>query len=325
MKILVTGGAGFIGSHVADRYIADGYQVIVIDNLVTGRMENLNPRAHFSQMDILDEGIEEIFARERPEVVNHHAAQIDVRKSVQDPLFDAQTNVLGTLNLLEKSVKYGVRQFVFASSGGAIYGDQPEGAPAASEEDSLRPISPYGVAKAAAELYLHYYQVVHRMNFVSLRYGNVYGPRQDPFGEAGVVAIFAEKLLSGGQPLINGDGLQTRDYVYVEDVAEANVLALNSKTSGPFNIGTGIEKNVNELFGNLLRISGKSVREVHGPPKPGEQRRSVLNCAKAQAHLGWTPKVSFENGLRKTVEYFEEIHRRERGGHRPLRTQRAAR
>ncbi|MBI5967761.1 MAG: NAD-dependent epimerase/dehydratase family protein [Deltaproteobacteria bacterium] len=325
MKILVSGGAGFIGSHVADRYIADGYQVIVIDNFITGKMENLNPRAHFYQMDILDGGIEEIFVRERPEVVNHHAAQIDVRKSVQDPLFDAKTNVLGTLNLLEKSVKYRVRQFLFASSGGAIYGDQPEGAQAASEDDSLRPISPYGVAKAAAELYLHYYRVVHGLNFVALRYGNVYGPRQDPFGEAGVVAIFTEKLLSGGQPLINGDGLQTRDYVYVEDAAEANVLALNSKASGPFNIGTGIEKNVNELFGTLLRIAGKSVPEVHGPPKPGEQRRSVLNCSKAHAHLGWAPKFSFESGLHKTVEYFEKLHRRERGEGRPLRTQRAPR
>jgi len=288
--------------------------VIVVDNLATGKMENVNPRAKFYQLDIRDPRMEEIFARERPEVVNHHAAQIDVRKSVQDPLFDAETNVLGTLNLLEKSVKHRVGQFLFASSGGAIYGDQPEGAQAAGEEDSLRPISPYGVAKAAAELYLHCYRVGHGLNFVALRYGNVYGPRQDPFGEAGVVAIFTEKLLSGGQPLINGDGLQTRDYVYVEDAAEANVLAVKSKVSGPFNIGTGIEKNVNELFKSLLRITGKSVREVHGPPKPGEQRRSVLNCSKARAHLGWAPKFSFENGLRKTVEYFQRFHRGERGG-----------
>jgi UDP-glucose 4-epimerase len=322
MKILVTGGAGFIGSQVADRYIAMGHRVIVIDNLVTGKKENLNPRAQFYQMDIRDAGVEEVFARERPEVVNHHAAQIDVRKSVMDPLFDAGTNVLGMLNLLEKAVKHGVCRFIFASSGGAIYGDQPEGGKPASEDDPLRPISPYGVAKATGELYLHYYQVVHGLDCVALRYGNVYGPRQDPFGEAGVVAIFTEKLLAAEQPLINGDGLQTRDYVYVGDVVEANVQALNRKVTGSFNIGTGVEKNVNELFWSLVKITGKSVKEVHGPAKPGEQRRSVLNCSQAHASLGWEPRVTFEEGLRKTVEYFKEIHPRER---REQRTQRALR
>lgn len=312
MKILVTGGAGFIGSQVVDRYIAMGHRVIVVDNLVTGKKENLNPGAQFYQMDIRDPGAEEVFARERPEVVNHHAAQIDLRKSVMDPLFDAGTNVLGTLNLLEKAVKHGVCRFIFASSGGAIYGDQPDGAEPASEDDPLRPISPYGVAKATGELYLHYYQVVHGLDSVALRYGNVYGPRQDPFGEAGVVAIFTEKLLSDEQPLINGDGLQTRDYVYVSDVVEANVQALNRKVTGSFNIGTGVEKNVNELFWSLVKITGKSVREVHGPAKPGEQRRSVLNCSQAHAGLGWEPRVTFEEGLRQTVEYFKEHHRRER-------------
>jgi UDP-glucose 4-epimerase len=208
-------------------------------------------------------------------------------------------------------VKYGVRRFIFASSGGAIYGDQPFGAEPAKEEDPLHPISPYGVAKATGELYLHYYRVVHGLDSVALRYGNVYGPRQDPFGEAGVVAIFAAKLLSEGQPMIHGDGLQTRDYVYVGDVAEANALALNSKASGSFNIGTGLEKNVNELFRGLLKITGKSVKEVHDPAKLGEQRRSVLNSSKAQTHLEWKPRVSFEEGLQRTVKYFKEIHRRE--------------
>jgi UDP-glucose 4-epimerase len=312
MRILVTGGAGFIGSQVADRYIAEDHQVIVIDNLVTGKIGNLNPRARFYQMDIRDPGVEEVVARERPEVVNHHAAQIDVRKSVMDPLLDAETNVLGTLNLLEKAVKHGVGRFIFASSGGAIYGDQPEGAEPASEEDPLRPISPYGVAKATVELYLHYYRGVHGLDSVALRYGNVYGPRQDPFGEAGVVAIFAEKLLSGEQPLINGDGLQTRDYVYVGDVVEANVQALHPKVTGSFNIGTGVEKDVNELFWSLVKITRRSVKEVHGPAKPGEQRRSVLNCSKAHTGLGWRPRVSFEEGLRQTVRYFKECHRRER-------------
>lgn len=314
MRILVTGGAGFIGSQVADRYITDGHRVIVLDNLVTGKIENLNPRAQFYPMDIRDAGVEEIFAREKPEVVNHHAAQIDVRKSVMDPLFDAGTNVLGTLNLLEKAVKHGVGRFIFASSGGAIYGDQPEGAEPAREDDPLRPLSPYGVAKATGELYLHYYRVVHGLDSVALRYGNVYGPRQDPFGEAGVVAIFTEKLLSDEQPLINGDGLQTRDYVYVGDVVEANVLALNPKASGSFNIGTGVEKNVNELFWSLVNITGNSVKEVHGPAKPGEQRRSVLNCSKAHDGLAWRPRVSFEEGLRQTVEYFAGVHRRDRPG-----------
>jgi UDP-glucose 4-epimerase len=314
MKILLTGGAGFIGSQVADRYITEGHRVIVLDSLVTGKVENLNPRAQFYQMDIRDPRVEEVFAREKPEVVNHHAAQIDVRKSVMDPLFDAGTNVLGTLHLLERAVKHGVRRFIFASSGGAIYGDQPEGAEPAREDDPLRPISPYGVAKATGELYLHYYRVVHGLDSVALRYGNVYGPRQDPFGEAGVVAIFTEKLLSDEQPLINGDGLQTRDYVYVGDVVEANVLALNPKASGSFNIGTGVEKNVNELFWSLVNITGNSVKEVHGPAKPGEQRRSILNCSKARERLGWRPRVSFEEGLRLTVEYFAGVHRRDRPG-----------
>ncbi len=307
MKILVTGGAGFIGSHVTDRYTAAGHRVVVVDNLTTGKMENLNPKARFYQSDIRDQGMEEIFAREQPDVVNHHAAQMDVRKSVQDPVFDASINILGMLNLLEKAVRHGVNRFIFASSGGAIYGDQPENADPASEEIPLQPISPYGVAKATGELYLHYYKVVHGLDYVALRYGNVYGPRQDPFGEAGVVAIFTEKLLADRQAIINGDGLQTRDYVYVEDVAEANLLALHSKASGSFNIGTGEEKNVNELFWCLLQIMGKSAQEAHGPAKPGEQRRSVLNCTRAQTGLGWKAKVSFEEGLRRTVEYFKEF------------------
>jgi UDP-glucose 4-epimerase len=275
-------------------------------------MENLNRRAQFYRMDIRNPEIEEILIRERPEVVNHHAAQIDVRKSVNDPVYDAEMNILGMVNLLEKTVKLGVRRFIFASSGGAIYGDQPGGAEPATEENPLRPVSPYGVAKATGELYLYCYRVLHGLDFVALRYGNVYGPRQDPFGEAGVVAIFTEKLLSGEQPLINGDGFQTRDYVYVEDVTEANVLALNQKVSGPFNIGTGVEKNVNELFWSLVKITGKSVKEIHGPAKPGEQRRSILNCSKANDLLGWEARVSWEEGLQRTVEYFAALHREDR-------------
>ncbi len=306
MKILITGGAGFIGSHVTDRYISAGHQAAVIDNLTTGKKKNLNPQVRFYQADIRDPGIDDIFAAEKPDAVNHHAAQIDVRKSVQDPVFDASVNILGMLNLLEKAIRHGVKKFIFASSGGAMYGDQPEDAAPAGEETPMRPVSPYGAAKATGELYLHYYKVVHGLDYVALRYGNVYGPRQDPFGEAGVVAIFTEKLLAQRQPIINGDGLQTRDYVYVEDIATANFLALHPRASGSFNIGTGVEKNVNELFRGLLQILGKTTPEIHGPPKAGEQRRSVLDCRRAQNDLGWAAKVSFEEGLRRTVEYFKK-------------------
>lgn len=306
MKILVTGGAGFIGSQVADRYLTEGHEVVVVDDLSTGKTKNINPKARFYHLDICHPDLENIFINEKPEIVNHHAAQIDVRKSVANPVFDARVNILGMVNLLEKSLQYGVKRFIFASSGGAIYGDQPEGALPPDEDTLLRPVSPYGVAKAAGELYLYYYQIMQGLNYVALRYGNVYGPRQDPFGEAGVVAIFTKKLLSGDQPLINGDGTQTRDYVFVEDVVEANVRALDFSISGAFNIGTGIETNVNQLFRMLVEITGKSVTEIHGPPKPGEQKRSVLNCQKAYNLLKWKPKVSLVEGLRRTVEYFKK-------------------
>jgi UDP-glucose 4-epimerase len=304
MKILVTGGAGFIGSQVVDAYVAEGHQVIIIDNLVTGKRRNLNQQARFYQMDIRDPSVEKVFAQERPEVISHHAAQMDVRKSVQDPLADADTNILGMLNLLEKARLFGVKRFIFASSGGAIYGDQPEGSPSASEDDPLHPMSAYGAAKASGELYLNFYHIVHGLNYMALRYGNVYGPRQDPFGEAGVVAIFIKNLLGGHPPVINGDGLQTRDYVFVEDVVRANLLALAPNVSGSINIGTGIGKNVIELFEELRNLTGRSASEAHGPGKPGEQRRSVLNWTKAKMVLGWTPKILFTEGLRRTVEYF---------------------
>ncbi len=305
MKILVTGGAGFIASHIVDRYISEGHDVAVVDNLITGKMKNVNPRAVFYKLDIRDREIEKVFARERPEVVNHHAAQIDVRKSVQDPVFDAETNILGMVYLLQEAVRCGARRFIFASSGGAMYGEQPPGTRPAGEETPQHPMSPYGVAKAAGELYLYYYHVVHGLDYVALRYGNVYGPRQDPFGEAGVVAIFAQKLLAREQPLINGDGLQTRDYVFVEDVAEANALALKA-SSGSYNIGTAVETDVVRLFRMLAKLTGRSVQEVHGPPKPGEQRRSVLSPEKAREYLGWKAKTTLEEGLRQTVAYFQQ-------------------
>jgi UDP-glucose 4-epimerase len=302
MRILVTGGAGFIGSHVVDGYVADGHQVIVIDNLSRGKRENLNPRAKFFQLDIRDQGIEEVFELERPEVVNHHAAQIDLRRSVEEPLYDAEVNILGTINLLCNCLKFEVKMVIFASTGGAIYGEQ-ELFPA-SEEHRVAPLSPYGISKLAGEKYLSYYKAAHNLNYLSLRYANVYGPRQEPYGEAGVIAIFAQKLLQEQQPIINGDGEQTRDYIYVDDVVEANCIALRTDYCGEINIGTGVETSVNEIFKRLVEISGTDVNEVHGSPKPGEQRRSCLDSSLAEKILGWKPKIGLAEGLQRTVEFF---------------------
>jgi UDP-glucose 4-epimerase len=225
MKILVTGGAGFIGSHVVDAYLELGHEVVVVDNLSSGSIENLNPKAKFYKMDIRDSDIEDLFKNEKPDIVNHHAAQMDVRKSVEDPIYDADVNIIGSLNLLQNCIRYGVKKFIFASTGGAIYGEQDYFP--ADEEHPTRPLSPYGVAKLTVEKYLYFYKEVHGLNYVVLRYANIYGPRQNPHGEAGVVAIFTSKMLKGEQPVINGDGFQTRDYTFVGDVVRANVLALN--------------------------------------------------------------------------------------------------
>ncbi len=303
MNILVTGGAGFIGSHVVDEYIRLGHRVAIIDNLSTGRRININPAATFYEADIRDAAaMQRIFERERFDLLNHHAAQMDVRRSVEDPVYDASVNILGALTLLECCVRTGVRRVVFASSGGAIYGEQDYFP--ADESHPTRPISPYGVAKLTTEQYLFYYQYVHGIDSISLRYANIYGPRQNPEGEAGVVAIFATRFLSQRQPVINGDGLQTRDYVYVSDVVRANVLALNCPGSHVFNIGTGIETDVNQLFMYLKAATVSSAEERHGPAKKGEQRRSVLSSKKIETVLGWRPTVSIEEGLRQTVEYF---------------------
>ncbi len=304
MKILVTGGAGFIGSHIVDAYLDLGHSVSVVDNLSTGKRENVNPRASLFQVDLrnLDE-VKKVFSAASFDLVNHHAAQMDVRKSVDDPAFDASVNIVGLLNLLECSVKSGVSRFVFASSGGAIYGEQDYFP--ADELHPTRPISPYGVAKLASEQYLYYYQTVYGLQFASLRYANVYGPRQNPEGEAGVVAIFTGKMLSDGNPLINGDGKQTRDYVYVGDVVAANVLALDVKASAVFNVGTGKETDVNQLFHHLRNAIGAKCVERHGPAKKGEQLRSVLSHAKISKSLNWSPRVSLEEGLKLTARYFQ--------------------
>jgi len=302
MKVLVTGGAGFIGSHVVDACVAAGHDVLVVDNLCTGKRENLNPKARFHELDILDAKTADLIRDERPDVLNHHAAQMDVRRSVADPLFDARTNVLGTISLLEASRQAGVKKVLFVSSGGAVYGEQ-ETFPA-PETHPTWPVSPYGVSKRSGELYCHFYFAEYRMPFVAFRYANVYGPRQDPHGEAGVVAIFSGRMLRGEPVTVNGDGTQTRDYVFVGDVARMSLLALTRDATGPVNIGTGIETDVNQLARTLLEVSGSRSEVRHGPAKAGEQRRSVVDIRRAADVFGWRPEVSLRDGLARTVEFF---------------------
>jgi len=302
MRILVTGGAGFIGSHIVDTYVQAGHEVVVIDNLSTGKRENLSAQARFIEADIQDPTVRQLIVTEKIDVISHHAAQMDVRRSVADPLYDARVNILGMLNVLEGAREAHVKKVIFASSGGAIYGEQ-ETFPAA-EEHSTAPVSPYGVSKRTGEHYLYFYRVEYGLPFIALRYANIYGPRQDPHGEAGVVAIFAQRLLAGEQPVINGDGGQTRDYVFVGDVARANLAALQVDYDGPLNIGTARETTVTQLFTILCHLTGSSAREVHGPAKAGEQRRSVLDWGRAAHVLGWRPTVELENGLQQTVAYF---------------------
>lgn len=304
MNILITGAAGFIGSHVADRYLELGHRVIIIDNLVTGREENIPARAQFYKMDICDEKIADVFQKEKPVIVNHHAAQMDVRKSVSDPIYDARVNVLGGLNLLQNCIKFGVQKFIFASTGGAIYGEQDYFP--ADEQHPLRPLSPYGITKLTTEKYLYFYQHSYGLTYTILRYANVYGPRQNPHGEAGVVAIFSERLLSGKQPIINGDGLQTRDYVYVEDVVEANELVLEKGDNKIYNIGTGIETSVVQLYKYIVSASGIEMSEVYGPAKPGEQKRSLLSSEFIWKDLGWKPTTPLELGIPKTIQFFKK-------------------
>ncbi len=302
MNILVTGGAGFIASHVVDAYINEGHRVIVVDNLSSGTEENINPKAEFYKLDIRDGQIEELFRKYSIDAVNHHAAQMDVRRSVSDPKFDASVNVLGGLNILEYARKYGVKKIIFASTGGAIYGEQDYFP--ADEQHPTRPLSPYGITKLTTEKYLYYYKAVHGIDYIVLRYSNVYGPRQNPHGEAGVVAIFCSKLIKGEQPVINGDGKQTRDYVYVADVVKANILALNFNGSDIFNVGTGTETDVNTLFYTLRQVLNPSCPEVHGPAKAGEQQRSVISYEKISKQLGWQPTITLEKGLQLTAEFF---------------------
>ena len=303
MRILVSGGAGFIGSHTVDLLVEKSHEVAVIDDLSAGKRGRLHAGASFHQADLRDrKRVAQVLEQVRPEAIYHLAAQMDVRRSVADPPFDAEVNLVGMLNLLEEARTRGLRRVIFASSGGAIYGEQ-EVLPSA-EDDRCNPLSPYGVAKLACESYLFFYRNEYGIGYTALRYANVYGPRQDPHGEAGVVAIFCGRLLSGEQCTIYGDGKQTRDYVFVGDVAAANVAALEAGGDGAFNIGTGIETDVNQLYSELAALAGVGGKAVHAAARPGEQRRSVVSPARAAAGLGWHPKVSLRDGLAATFEYF---------------------
>jgi UDP-glucose 4-epimerase len=303
MRILVTGGAGFIGSTIVDAYVAQGFDVVVLDNLSTGDRRNLHPKARFVEGDLRDaKAVAQ--AMEGIDVVNHHAAQMDVRRSVADPVFDAETNIVGSLRLVQAALERGVKKVIFASSGGAAYGEPlvyPQ-----TEEHPTWPLSPYGVAKLSFEHYLFYFREVHGLPYVALRYANVYGPRQRKDGEAGVVAIFGGKLLAGEKPVINGDGLQTRDYVFVEDVVRANVAALRDDVQGAFNVGTGVETSVVDLFEILRSVCGSSMRAEHGPAKQGEQLRSVLDGTKLRRLAGLPQPVTLHKGLERTIAWMRE-------------------
>ncbi len=302
MKVLLTGGAGFIGSWVGEALIANGNEIFIIDDLSTGKIQNIPKDANFVKADIKDrDRLEKIFEDFKPEVVNHHAAQMNVRNSVEDPIFDAQVNILGTINLLELSIQHEIKKFMFASTGGAIYGE-PEVIPCI--EDTLpAPVSPYGISKYAVEQYLNYYKAVHGLSHVVLRYSNVYGPRQNPHGEAGVVSIFCDRIKYGNPCEIFGDGKQTRDYVYVEDVARANILSLNAKDA-ILNIGTAIETSVNDIVSKLRTVTNRDVQVIYSPRRRGEVDRIALEIKRAEELLGWSPHVSLEEGLSRTWEWF---------------------
>jgi UDP-glucose 4-epimerase len=305
VKILVTGGAGFIGSHVVDAFLAAGHDVAVVDNLTTGDARWINPRARFHETDLRSAGLARVFETERPEVVAHLAAQASVGRSVTDPALDASVNVGGGVALLECCRRYGVRRVIYSSSGGAGYGDT-DVIPTPESHPSL-PISPYGITKVAVEQYVSAWVGIYGISGVSLRYANIYGPRQNPQGEAGVIALFCHRLLTGQAPIINGDGGQTRDYTYVEDVAAANVAALeHPEATGGVNISTGVETSVNDLYQALVQASGSTVKAQHAPARPGEQRRSCLSPALAARALGWKPTVSLAEGLRRTFDFFKK-------------------
>ena len=301
-KILVTGGAGFIGSHLVDRLIEEGHQVVIADNLSTGKLRNINPSATFHHTDITMQSIREVFHREQPEIVFHMAAQTSVIESTKDPLKDCQTNVAGTLRLLEACKIYGIDQFIYSSSGGTLYGD-PEVTPC-TETAQIIPMCPYALSKHMGEQYIELFNRLTHLNYTILRYGNVYGPRQNPHGESGVVAIFSQLMLEGKNPKIFGDGLQERDFVYVSDIVDANLKAMASCTQDAFNIGTGTPTNINFIYETLQNIIGYSGHAEYHPQRAGEIFSISLECEKAAKTLGWVPSVEMQDGLEKTVEFF---------------------
>jgi len=302
MRILVTGGAGFIASHLSDRLVSLGQQVSIVDDLSTGKRENVPEAATFYEIDIRDEALDRVFEEESPDVVIHHAAHANVAESVRDPRYDADVNIGGSLNLLECCVRHGVERVVYASTGGALYGEAcylP-----ADEAHPIDPVSPYGVSKHAVEQYLYSYRQNHGLDYVVLRYPNVYGPRQDPHGEAGVVAIFSLQLLSGEQPVIFGDGSKTRDYCYVTDIVDANILALNSPGGAVYNLGRGIEVTDLEVFQTVQEAVGSNATPRFVPVRPGEVEHIALDASKAERELGWRWKVDLIEGVAKAVEFY---------------------
>lgn len=301
MKILVTGGAGFIGSHIVDRYIALGHEVLVVDNLATGRRANVHPRARFFKLDVRDPDVAVLIRLERPEVINHHAAQTMVRVSTEQPAYDAQVNVLGLINLLQAAVEAGVRKVIFASSGGTIYGTTDH--LPITEAQPFAPESPYGISKAASELYLRYYAAVHGLRYTALRYANIIGPR-DTVSSEHVITVFIHRLLAGQPPVIHWDGEQAKDYLYVDDAVEANVLALERGDNAAYNIGSGRAVSVNEIYRLLTGITGISIPPEHGPKRPGDVRLFYFDCSRAARELGWRPRVPFEEGVRCTVAWY---------------------
>ena len=303
MKVLVTGGAGFIGSPIVDALIEQGHRVVVIDNLATGFLENINPGARFYKMSICDAELTSIFERERPEIVSHQAAQMVITRSVDDPIFDAQENILGSLNVILNCVRFGVKRIIYASSGGAVYGE-PQYLPV-DEKHPVNPLSQYGISKHTVEHYLYLYGLQYGLNYVVLRYPNVYGPRQNPSGEAGVVAIFAGQILRGEQPTIFGSGDKTRDYTHVFDVVAANLLAMEQGNNAIYNIGTGIETSDREMFDTLAKVLGYSGNPLYAPVRTGEIYRICLDATKAQKELGWQAQFSLEQGLLQTVTYYQ--------------------
>lgn len=311
MRILVTGGAGFIGSHIVDALVDRGHRVTVLDNLSSGQEENLNRRAKFIKGDITSQKkLESVFKRVQPEAIFHLAAQINVRASVENPLLDAECNIIGSLRLMDMAQKTGVKKFIFSSTGGAMFGDTANYP--ATEEEPATPLSPYGLAKASVEDYLRFYHRVYNFPYIALRYGNVYGPRQNPHGEAGVIAVFTSAMLEGRNPTINGDGEQTRDYVYVGDVVKANLAALDSeRTEGTYHIGTGKETSVNEIFRLINWQFGKTFEATHGEAKAGETKRSALNGSKAERELDWKPEVAIAEGITATATWFKARLREE--------------